>query len=68
MQSCAATMFIINDENGCYFNEKRGVVMLNAIFNNISVISWWPILLVEETVLPGKKLPTCRKSRTNFIT
>jgi hypothetical protein len=27
---------------------------LNAIFNNISVISWWPILLVEETGVSGE--------------
>ena len=24
-------------------------MVLNATFNNISVISWWSILLVEET-------------------
>jgi hypothetical protein len=24
----------------------------NATFNNISVISWWSVLLVEETVVP----------------
>jgi hypothetical protein len=23
-------------------------------FNNISVISWWPVLLVEETGVPGE--------------
>jgi hypothetical protein len=26
-----------------------GVMMFNATFNNISVILWWSILLVEET-------------------
>jgi hypothetical protein len=25
---------------------------VNAIFNNISVISWWSVLLVEETAVP----------------
>ena len=25
-----------------------------ATFNNISVISWWSVLLVEKTELPGK--------------
>jgi hypothetical protein len=30
-----------------------------------SVISWWSILLVEETGLPGKPL-TCHKSLTNL--
>ena len=27
--------------------------MFNTTFNNISVISWWSVLLVEETV-PGE--------------
>jgi hypothetical protein len=26
----------------------------NNTFNNISVISWWRVLLVEETGVPGK--------------
>ena len=25
-----------------------GFTMFNATFNNISVITWWPVLLVEE--------------------
>jgi hypothetical protein len=28
--------------------------VFNATFNNISVISWWSVLLVEETRVPGK--------------
>jgi hypothetical protein len=28
------------------------VRVLNATFNNISVISWWLVLLVEETEVP----------------
>jgi len=28
--------------------------VFNAIFNNISVISWRSVLLVEETVVPGE--------------
>jgi len=27
----------------------------NATFNNISVISWRSVLMVEETTIPGKK-------------
>ncbi len=27
---------------------------LNATFNNISVISWWSVLLVEEIGIPGE--------------
>jgi hypothetical protein len=30
------------------------VMVVNATFNNISVISWWSVLLVEETRVPGE--------------
>jgi len=30
------------------------VIVFNVTFNNISVISWWSILLVEETGVPGE--------------
>jgi hypothetical protein len=30
-------------------------MVFNATFNNISVILWWSVLLVEETGVPGKK-------------
>jgi len=30
-----------------------GYMVLNATFNNISVISGWSFLLVEETTVPG---------------
>jgi hypothetical protein len=30
------------------------VLMLNATFNNISVISWQSVLLVKETEVPGE--------------
>jgi hypothetical protein len=30
-------------------NLLKGVMVFNATFNNISVISWWSALLVEET-------------------
>jgi hypothetical protein len=39
-----------------------------ATFNNISVISWQSVLLVEETLVIRRKPPTCRKSLRNFIT
>jgi hypothetical protein len=29
--------------------EELGVMVFNATFNNISVISWWSVLLLEET-------------------
>ena len=40
-----------------------GVMVFNATFKNISVISWRSVLLVEETI--GHRE---RKSLTNFIT
>ena len=45
------------------------VLVFNVTFNNISVISWQSVLLVEETVVPGENhVLTCRMSLTNFIT
>ena len=29
-------------------------MVFNATFNNISGISWWSVLLVEETGVPGE--------------
>jgi hypothetical protein len=29
-------------------------MVFNATFNNISVISWWSVLLVEETGVPSE--------------
>jgi hypothetical protein len=29
-------------------------MVFNATFNNISVISWWSVLLVEETGVQGE--------------
>jgi len=31
------------------------VVVFNATFNNISIISWRSVLLVDETGIPGEK-------------
>jgi hypothetical protein len=35
-------------------------MVLNATFNNISVISWWSVLLVAEPGVPGENHRTCR--------
>jgi len=37
-------------------------MVFNATFNNISVMSCRSVLLVEETGVAEKKLPTCHKS------
>jgi hypothetical protein len=31
---------------------RVSVMVFNATFNNISIISWWSVLLVEETGVP----------------
>jgi hypothetical protein len=36
------------------FNDLREVMVFDATFNNISLISWLSVLLVEETGVPGK--------------
>jgi len=42
-------------------------MVFNATFYNISVISWWSVVLVEKTGVSRDNM-TCRKSLTNFIT
>jgi hypothetical protein len=34
-----------------------GLTVFNATFNNISVISWRSVLLLEETGVPGENHP-----------
>ena len=36
------------------FTNGVRVLVFNATFNNASVISWWSVLLVEETGVPGE--------------
>jgi hypothetical protein len=35
------------------WNDLR-VMVFNATFHNVSVISWWSVLLVEVTRVPGE--------------
>jgi hypothetical protein len=34
--------------------DRVNLMVFNATFNNISVIEWWSVLLVEETDEPGE--------------
>jgi len=34
------------------------VTVFNATFNNISLTSWWPVFLVEETWVPRENYRT----------
>ena len=36
------------------FNILIDFIVLNATFNNISAISWRPVLVVEEARVPGE--------------
>jgi hypothetical protein len=40
--------------NITYMNTIYRVMMFNATFNNISVISWLSVLMVQETGVPGE--------------
>ena len=39
---------------GIQQTNKTCLIVFNATLNNISVISWWSVLLVEETGGPGE--------------
>jgi len=43
-------------------------MVFNATFNNISEISWGPVLLVEETEVPGEIHRPVTSHCQNFIT
>jgi hypothetical protein len=43
-------------------------MVLNATFNNISVISWRSVLMVAETGEPTENYRPAANSLTNFIT
>jgi hypothetical protein len=44
-------------------------MVFNATFNNISAISWWSVLLVEETRVPGENhRPSLWLHSINIIT
>ena len=42
-------------------------MVLNVTFNNISVISWRSVLLVEKTRNTLKISPTCRRSLIKIV-
>jgi hypothetical protein len=54
-KSVQETVFLLFSKciNGWDYMGVRFMVF-NATFNNISVISWWSVLLVEETAEPGE--------------
>jgi hypothetical protein len=44
------------------YKGRFGFMVFNATFNSISVISWRPVLLVEETGVPSKRHRTTSSS------
>jgi len=54
-------------ENNGYIGLRVRVMVFNDTFNNISVLSWQSVLLVEETEY-REKFTDGRKSLTKFIT
>jgi hypothetical protein len=43
-------------------------MVFNATFNNISVISWWSVLLVKETGIPWENHRTAASHLQTLIT
>jgi hypothetical protein len=39
--------FVISCEGFVQFELSLGFIVFNTTFNNISVVSWWSVLLVE---------------------
>ena len=52
-ENCKEVMFVVNYKK----NSSRSLgcfMVFNTTFNNISVISWRSVLLMEETGVPGE--------------
>ena len=55
MEICRNYKHILFDMPVIQYSKVRVRAMVfNTAFNNISVISWWSVLLVEETEYPQK--------------
>jgi hypothetical protein len=44
----------------------QDIVVFNTTFNNISVISWWSVLLLEETGVPGENHRPAASHKKDF--
>ena len=57
-KAALAIWLIVNRDLLYFIDDTKGLVVrviaLNATFNNISVISWWSVLLMEETGVLGE--------------
>ena len=64
--SCSTSSWYPNIQVSLTIFHRVRVMVFNTTFNNIIVISWRSALLVDQST--QRKLQTCRKSLTNFIT
>jgi hypothetical protein len=51
---CGCDLMVVGFAAIYAIGRRLGVIVFNATFNNISVILWWSVLLVEETRVPGQ--------------
>ena len=49
-------MPVANYKKTKYVGAMDRIIVFNTTFNNISVISWRAVLLVEETGVPGETI------------
>jgi hypothetical protein len=56
---------VLNVTFSCQSYALVGFMVFNATFNNISVISWWAVLLVEEARVPCEN---CRPAVSHWQT
>ena len=53
VQEEAVSFYILmnkwSNRNMSLYDQRVGVMVFNPTFNNISVLSWWSVLLVEKT-------------------
>ena len=60
-------MLIIDNFRNLNKKNHTGVMAFNATFNNISVISWRSVSLVEETELPDTPQTTDKLSHIMYV-
>jgi hypothetical protein len=46
--------FLANVSRNVFGGGRGGIMAFNATFNNISVMSWWSVLLMDEMEVPGE--------------
>jgi hypothetical protein len=47
-------LFVFIEENNAFGSVSVRVKVFSTTFNNKSAVSWWSVLFVEETRVPGE--------------